>query len=225
MSSHGHDGKLQVLAGVALLKSSRLVRWDSGTERFSAVPWIEFEAQWKAVDPVFGRLACWILFSAGAEMLAKGLCLLHNVMTPTQQDVPAIPTGNLATWAHNYVLDPRAQGTVKTPRFGQLGDLVKLFGSTAPGKTAQGNTGHLTALLARVNPSADQRDRLLAAYDLLRATIRNRDAHAYLPNERDSHHHLVGGLFVLCFNDLVSWLPAGSSIAVWINDLAQSSQT
>jgi hypothetical protein len=101
MSSHGHDGKLQVLAGVALLKSSRLVRWDSGTERFAAVPRIEFEAQWKAVDPVIGRLACWILFSAGAEMLAKGLCLLHNVMTPTQQDVPAIPSGDLATWARD----------------------------------------------------------------------------------------------------------------------------
>jgi len=66
--------------------------------------------------------------------------------------------------------------------------------------------------------TANDRDRatLLAAYGLLASTIRNRDAHAYVPNVRDYHFPLVGQLFARCFNLLVSWLPGGSAtLDVW----------
>jgi len=48
---------------------------------------------------------------------------------------------------------------------------------------------------------------VFAAFDLLRETIRNRDAHAYVPNVRDSHLHLVKALFMRAFNTLLSWIP------------------
>jgi hypothetical protein len=67
------DGRLQVTAGVSLLECSRLVEWSPDQAEFSAVPREIFEFSWRRdVDPVFGRLVCWINFSAGAEMLAKG---------------------------------------------------------------------------------------------------------------------------------------------------------
>jgi hypothetical protein len=45
-----------------------------------------------------------------------------------------------------------------------------------------------------------------AAYNFLALTIRNRDAHAYVPSVRDAHHYLVAALFAECFNLIVSWL-------------------
>jgi len=48
-------------------------------------------------------------------------------------------------------------------------------------------------------------------YQLLARTIRNRDAHAYVPNVRDDHYSLVPDLFSECFNLLTSWLPGGAA--------------
>jgi hypothetical protein len=66
------DGRLQVLAAVALLEHSRLVRWIPEANKFIPVTMEKFEISWRRdVDPIFGRLICWIAFSAGAEFLAK----------------------------------------------------------------------------------------------------------------------------------------------------------
>jgi hypothetical protein len=74
------DGKLQIIAAMSLLEFSRLVLWDAALSEFTAVPRDSFVADWQTnIDPVFGRLICWINFSAGAEYLAKGVCLLRNV--------------------------------------------------------------------------------------------------------------------------------------------------
>jgi hypothetical protein len=70
------EGRLQIAAALALLKHSRLVRWVPNGPGFVAAQREAFEATWpKEVYPVFGRVICWILFSAGAELLAKGVCL------------------------------------------------------------------------------------------------------------------------------------------------------
>jgi hypothetical protein len=45
----------------------------------AAADWQEFEAYWRGIDPYFGRFICWISFSAGAELLIKGVCLAHRV--------------------------------------------------------------------------------------------------------------------------------------------------
>ena len=66
----------------------------------------------------------------------------------------------------------------------------------------------LSRLCAAVNAPQEQ-ELLLATYALLARTIRNRDAHAYVPNVRDDHFSLVPELFARCFNRLVSWLPGG----------------
>jgi hypothetical protein len=74
----------------------------------------------------------------------------------------------------------------------------------------------LRRLCRTAGAQPDQQTKLLAAYEFLAVTIRNRDAHAYVPNVRDAHHFLVADLFADCFNFLVSWLlPDG---AVTLNE-------
>ncbi len=46
---------------------------------FAAEDWRVFEGYWPTIDPFFGRLICWITFSAGAELLIKGVCLANDV--------------------------------------------------------------------------------------------------------------------------------------------------
>jgi len=40
-------------------------------------------------------------------------------------------------------------------------------------------------------------------------TIRNRDAHAYVPNVRDNHFWMVQDVFMPALNLLVKWIPNG----------------
>jgi hypothetical protein len=72
------EGRLQVTAAIRLLGHSGLLRWHSAVE-CSAVDWQDFETYWRRIDPYFGRFMCWITFSAGAELLLKGVCLAHGV--------------------------------------------------------------------------------------------------------------------------------------------------
>ena len=199
------DGRLQVTAGVSLLESSRLVHWDTDVAQFIPVSRDTFEFSWRRdVDPVFGRLICWVNFSAGAEFLAKGLCLLHRAEVRTTHCVPTYPSGDLAHWASEFTKDPKFFGTVKTTHFGTLGDLTR--------KSRRTNaTAALLRLCRAVRATQEEEDLLMATYELLAQTIRNRDAHAYVPNVRDDHFSLVQDLFARCFNLLVTWLPNGAS--------------
>jgi hypothetical protein len=72
------EGRLQLTAAARLLQHSGLLRWHTAME-CSAVDWQEFEDHWRTIDPYFGRLMCWITFSAGAEFLLKGVCLVQGV--------------------------------------------------------------------------------------------------------------------------------------------------
>lgn len=74
------DGRLQVTAAAALLGNSGLVEWIPELCEFVPVTREVFESSWQRdVDPVFGRVICWISFAAGAEFLAKGTCLVRGV--------------------------------------------------------------------------------------------------------------------------------------------------
>jgi hypothetical protein len=73
------DGKLQVTASISLLKNSKLVHWKKKSAEFVSIDQGRFEKSWRRIDPAFGRLICWINFSAGAEFLAKGICLLRGI--------------------------------------------------------------------------------------------------------------------------------------------------
>ena len=93
------DARLQVTAAATLLERSRLVEWTADRPRFSAIPRDVFESELhRQVDPVFGRLICWILFSAGAEFLAKGVCPSRGVEFRTEKRVPIHPQGDIDAW-------------------------------------------------------------------------------------------------------------------------------
>jgi hypothetical protein len=203
------DGRLQVTAAAALLDVSRLVRWHGVA--FLPVNRDDFEASWrKDIDPVFGRLVCWINFSAGAEMFAKGLCLLHECEIRTPQTVPAYPAGNMVDWSVNYVKDWRSRGTTSAINYGTIRHLVDQVNPKTKSAPA------LRRLFDEVGATSEQRALLLAAYGLLGSAIRNRDAHAYVPSVRDYHVPLVTELFAGCLNTLASWLPGGpNTLNAW----------
>lgn len=184
------DGRLQITAGLALLETSKLVEWKLDTERFDSVTQGDFECALKHFHPVFGRVICWIIFSAGAEFLAKGVCLRHEIRIRAQDCVPAYPTPDVATWLETF--QNGSPGTLPTTNFGAIGNLYN---------------GHLQSLCQsqKVGATKNEQRRLLAAYELLGRTIRNRDAHAYVPKKRDSHFYLVRELFIPAVNDLLLW--------------------
>jgi hypothetical protein len=173
------EGRLQVTAAVRLLQHSRLLRWHQTKDDFAAVRWQEFDDYWRKSDPIFGRLICWMTFSAGAELLIKGVCLANCV------DIRG---------------GPRPDGIVS---FGTLGNLWD------EQKKKKGQKTHLDCLFEKVGAEPGQKDGVLVAYQSLTTTIRNRDAHAYVPNVRNNDFDLVSERFVPCFNLLMSWLPEG----------------
>jgi len=196
------DGRLQVMAGVSLIEHSHLMTWDACANRFKSVLHDDFESDWRRdVDPVSGRLICWINFSAGAEFLAKGVCLLNGVeiRKPTPKEIPANPSKPLGKWAKQFRVAWKPNGIDKITNYGTLGELT----------SERAQHPLLEQLCQRCQATQDNEDRLIAAYKLLALRIRNRDAHAYVPNVRDSSFWLVSDLFLDCFNLLVSWLPGG----------------
>ena len=195
------DGSTPSHGGSKSIRSFlRLVRWDRNAARFvTPTPVREtFEYYWRAtVDPVFGRVICWINFSSGAEFLAKGVCLLYGIDFRTQKPRPAYPTHgtNLSEWAQRVSNEPLSAGKLMATDFGTLGSMYR-------------TNGTLHKLFEKVPASVEDQQLLIAGYCLLAQTIRNRDAHAYVPNVRDYHHGTVADVFVQCFNLLVflaSW--------------------
>ena len=128
------DGRLQVTSAISLLEFSRLVHWDDNSAQFIPAQQWEFELSWnESVWPVFGRLICWISFSAGAEFLAKGFCLLNEIDVRQPHSVPANPTGELKVWVARYFDNPDAS-TQQTTNFGDLNALVSLKDKNNKGK-------------------------------------------------------------------------------------------
>jgi hypothetical protein len=193
------DAQLQVAAATSLLECSRLVQWRTDATQFISVSRNDFETTWKVTHPVFGRLICWICFSAGAELLAKGVCLARGVEIRGTKNVPSYPTENaLDSWACQFIENNNYAGIIKVTQFGTLKDLV----NNKP-------TAALKRLCSEAKASQQEKQRLLAAYTLLENSIRNRDVHAYIRDVRDQHHFLVPAFFTEVFNLLASWLLPG----------------
>ncbi len=211
------DGRLQLTAALALLESSRLVLWATDALTFRPVERDKFKAGWrKDVHPIFGRLICWIAFSAGAELLAKGVCLSRGIDLRNPRDVPIYPQGDLDAWAHAFLRNQKAGGTVTVSDFGTLGELI----SGKPSKDGRAARPSPLKALCRMHRASPQvQERVLAAYTLLARSIRNRDAHVYVPNVRDQHFSLVPTLFTGIFNLLISWIEDGPKLLnEWRND-------
>src|SRR5215813_4819888 len=204
------DGRLQITAAAALLENSRLVHWNTDGSQFEALDRDGSELAWRSqVDPVFGRLVSWILFAVGAEFLAKGLCLIKGVEIRSHKEVPNHPQDSIDSWVPMFRKNWRCNGTAQTTYFGTIGSLT--------GVNRHSNTPSPLIRLCQVSGATElERERILAAYELLRRTIRNRDAHAYVPNVRDAHFSLVPSLFAYCFNTMLCWLPGGAStLTTW----------
>jgi hypothetical protein len=203
------DGRLQVTAGASVLHRSRLVEWIPEQGVFVAVPRQTFEYSWRLdVDPVFGRLMCWILFSAGAEFWLKGFCLLRGIEIRKPGEAPKYPRDNIESWAREYARNQNLHGVVDITTFGTLGNLT----------WRENGAPSLLDRLLQTSGASPREDALItSAYRLLQKSIRNRDAHAYVPNVRDAHYYLVPELFARCFNIMTGWLPDGAqSLNTWL---------
>jgi hypothetical protein len=195
------DGKdlnfLQVAAGISLLRKSGLLSWDDGEARFTLEPEIPFEERAAAEDLLFGRLMKWMQFSAGFEFLVKGVLLLHGAFPKTSKLVLDIPKESESRTQGWWVSVGNGNATkAAKPSFGTLGTITH----------AEKDKSSLlkTFLQERVGFGISQDDcnQVLSACELLRDAIRNRDAHAYMPNVRKQQHALVH-LLVPALNTLL----------------------
>ena len=136
--------------------------------------------------------------------MAKGVCLLHGIDVRTQDCVPAYPNPDDGMAKLLETIKPGSKGTVPVTNFGPISNLYK---------------AHLKSLCNNLKASIPQRNRLLAAYELLGRTIRNRDAHAYVPKVRAEHFDLVKDLFIPSINDLLSWIQlSAGELNAWSKD-------
>lgn len=218
MQNIQRDGELQVKAGFRLLQRSCLVTWSSEKMKFLSVEHDEFTSAWKRLDPEFGRLICWILFSAGAEMFAKGVCLVNGIdFRKRNKKVPAYPPcpdeNSMCDWAHKYLKNWKDCGVTRVTVYGTLRNLIT-------GKyPKREQTLGLPKLLDTCEVASPEKDLVLATYDLLAKSIRNRDAHAYVPDVRDSHFYLVKELFARSLTILAKCLPDGpTTLNAWIHN-------
>jgi hypothetical protein len=204
------DGKLQILAAVALLNNSKLVQWNDGSNRFETTTENEFEAHWRStIDPKFGRLICWMQFSAGIEFWLKGMCLVHNVDFRTFDQVPCYPELEPDAWAQEFLKDWSFGGTMTVTKYGTLGSLTH--------KPKGGTRAPLDGLLLAAKAREEDALLIRASCSLLARSIRNRDAHAYVPNVRGDHHGTVAPIFSRVLNTTVTWLPDGPrTLTEWL---------
>ena len=147
-------------------------------------------------------------FSAGAEFWLKGLCLLHGIDVRKEIEVGNYPTGDIESWASRYNQNWRSDGTIRVASYGTLGSLTW---------RENNQPSFLDRLMTAGQAAQADRELVRAACHLLGRSIRNRDAHGYVPNVRDSHHNLVPELFARCLNITAKWLPGGPcTLTTWI---------
>jgi hypothetical protein len=152
--------QLQITAGAALIHQSKLLEWSAG--RFIATDEDTFEYSARHdIHPVFGRLICWLLFSAGAEYLAKGLCLAHDIPFAEPAEVAKLPDIPIATWLEQTKGYPKAYGTEPATNYKHLGTLTH---------SEEKKLSPLDQLAKKNNTSRDDVYLLLGAYRRQSAT-------------------------------------------------------
>lgn len=201
MRSANVEGRLQITAATAALEGSRLVVWSSSASAFQATSREKFEAAWrKDIHPVFGRLLAWIQFSHGMELFVKGALLSHSIEVRSSKSAPYLPKpGKANEWASDFYANQSTLPRVAVTSFGTLGNLTE----------RSGGTSRLDMLCDAVAADQQSRELVWSSMKLLQSSIRNRDAHAYVPHTRDDHYHLVPEVFCVCLNLIAGWLPGG----------------
>lgn len=204
------EGDLQLLAGISLITSTGLVQWNSVRHVFVKGDELEdFDRRWESINPAFGRVILWHTFATGVEYFLKGVLLLNEQEVrfveddkkKQKLDFPPTDRASLAEWASRFFSNPPTASKSEVISFGDLGSIV---GDTAKFRYL----GELYRTAAPSDETADAQIQFAyAAMNLLRDSIRNRDAHAYIPNVRNSNFHLVEPLYLPAFNILLSWIP------------------
>ena len=187
-------------ASKALLRKSGLARWDDQT--FAFVPMYpsnedyEFEEYWKGeFHSRFGRYMAWVLFSVGAENLAKAACVCNKVVRgkTTSLIYPGytelIPVDE---WVDSVTNENRSHEDEDRATKHNYQPLEKYWKS------------HLPELRRRRRVCHEESRRLIAGCKYLAQAIRNRDAHTYIADERRKDFPAVEPVFVPAFNILVS---------------------
>jgi hypothetical protein len=188
------DAVRQIAAGAALIRESSLMTIEfDGRPKFRHVQMAMFEQASRDVHPRFGRVMNWIWFSTGAEYLLKGVLISTRDFAP-QPSAPKLDVP-LEEDFEAWVSD-----AFKRARKSRRSDYGTLTGMQKGLKALCGR--HL-----REVTEVRRGEWLRAAFQLLAESVRNRDAHAYVPDERIQHFHLVR-MFEPAFNTLLAWAPA-----------------
>jgi hypothetical protein len=177
--SGNNNGQEQIRAGLALIEWSGLAKLGQDNRLIASRVDHEFENLATGRHPQFGRVLSWAVFAIGCEYVLKGACLARNLISAGPKDVLRPPRWDedLDSWSA-AVLKRDSSVLVKATNTGTLAGLP------------------LVKLLGR-GPEARQHR---AAVELLRDSMRNRDAHQYVPNVRAAHFQAVPRLFVPALN-------------------------
>jgi hypothetical protein len=181
------DAVRQIAAGIALIRGSSLLMFDAPSLQFCPANINSFETEASSVHSRFGRVMKWIWFSTGAEYLLKGALISTGDFVPL-----------------------RGTEKLEIPREDEMDAWIdKVFTSAAKSsktdyKTLSDMQLGLKHLCGRHQSESAQGKSLRAAFLLLGESVRNRDAHAYVPDVRIGHFHLLR-LFAPAFNTLLRW--------------------
>jgi hypothetical protein len=182
------DGHEQIDAGLALIVWSGLAARDPCNGLLTAPHDEEFEMLAKERHEQYGRVLSWAVFAIGCEYILKEACLVRGLRKTKYKEVLRPPRWDedLGQWSC-AVLRRDSSVCVTATNSGTLAELP------------------LKKLLANV-PQQEQHQ---AAFELLRDSMRNRDAHQYVPNVRAAHFQAVPRLFIPALNAVIQSL--GSS--------------
>ena len=189
-------------AGKSLLKASHLTRWKNQAfeARFPADDDCEFEKHCAKWDPRFGRYMAWVLFSVGAENLAKAACVCNEIVETPQPECLRYRryTTDLSVpeWVQEVRDETRTAEGGRATRY-DYRDLGKYWQC------------HLHQLCDKRHISREDTCHLIASYKYLTQAIRNRDAHTYIAHQRRGDFPAVARVFVPAFNILVTTMKKG----------------
>ena len=186
-------------ASKALLTKSGLCHWSGQTGTFAPTYQgdddSKFEKSCKAkFHPKFGRYIAWVLFSVGAENLAKAACVCNGVVHGKEitlkypRYVCSIP---VTEWV-DMVMDEDCSnsGLIRATKhnYQPLDKYWRIY---------------LPELCKGPKICCKETRHLIASYKYLTEVIRNRDAHTYIADERRKDFPAVKPIFVPAFNILV----------------------
>lgn len=175
-------GVEQIEAGLSLINWSGLASRGPGDHLLTPNDAHDFETLARGRHNQFGRVLSWAVFAIGCEYVIKGACLVRGLLKSNPKEVLRPPSWDedLEAWAR-AVLKRDSCVMVSASSTGTLSGLP------------------LKKLLSGVPGEKQHR----AALELLRDSMRNRDAHQYIRDVRAAHFQAVPRLFVPALNAII----------------------